>query len=440
VMFCISGLFSCNNEIVVGSDLLDDESIMIDVTDDVALQSSMLYTDPFTVFDSLVTDRRTVFLGKINDNEFGSLQASLALSFNMNASTPASYPIGEKSLKADSLILALTLDTLASYGDLSMPFRITVKELTEHLPSGRIITSDVELSAGMTWIDTTILIRPKDTVKIVNPSNGSILPIAPQIRLKMPADLAARILNDIPASTSDSAFVELIKGVYIEAVPLQESAMTGFNISTTAMSSSLSNKLIMYYTESDTIQKSYNYSINRRFANTSKYNTEGSVVEQNVQDSLLAAQVSYVQGFGGPRMKINLDNLDIFSDKIINYARLEIWAEPSTGLMGQFSAPNQLFAFTRNDDGTFQIIEDIVPASLSVVVAIFGGTKESKDGKVLYKMNITNQLKKFIKDPALERNIYITLPTQSEYIERAAIFGSGHDMFPMKIKVNFTTK
>lgn len=440
IMFCIAGHFSCNNEIVVGSDLLDDESILIDVTDDISLRSTMLYTGPFIVFDSIDQTRRTVFLGKINDGEFGSLQASLALTFNMNSSTSASYPIGEKSLKADSLILALTLDTLATYGDLSMPFRITVKELTSTLPSGRTINSDLEISSGMTWLDTMIMIRPKDTVKIVNPSNGSILPNVPQIRLKMPSELANRIISDKAASTSDSAFVQLIKGVYIEAIPLQETGMTGFNLSTTALSSTLSNKLIMYYTESDTVKKSYNYNINRRFVNTPKYEASGSVVDQYIQDSTLAANISYIQGFGGPRMKINLDNLDIFNDKIVNFARLEIWAEPSTGMMNQYLAPNNLFAFTRNKEGDIVTIKDINSITFSVVTTVFGGVKENKDGKVLYKMNITNQLKEFIKDPSLERNIYITVPSQREYIERAAFFGSDHDTHPMKIKVNFTNK
>lgn len=440
LLFLISGMYSCTNEIVVGSDLLDDEIILIDVTEDVQLNNAMVYNGPFVTFDSLVADRRTVFIGKITDPTFGTKEAALALGFNMSSSNPSAYPIGTKTLKADSLILSLAYDTLATYGSLTMPFHITVKQLVNTLPAGRTIQSDLAIQTGDTWVDTMVYIRPKDTVKIFNPVTKETLPVGFQIRFKLPQDVADRLINDVPASSTDSAFVALMKGVYIEAKPMGEEAMAGFNLSTTALASSLSNKLIMYYTEADTAKKIYNYGIRTRFVNTAKNEFAGSIADQYVQDSTLTAQVSFIQGFGGPRLKVNLSNLDIFQDKAINYAQLEFWAEPSTGILGQFAAPGQLYAFTKNSDGTYSVIKDILPISLSSAVAVFGGKKTTQDGKILYKMNITNQLRSFVKDASLDRNIYISTPSQAEYMDRAIIYGPAHDMYPMKIKVNFTTK
>lgn len=431
---------SCKDEIIVGSDLLDDEIIMVDVTDQVTMQSDVEPGNPFVTFDSLSLSRRTVFVGKISDGVFGSLTPSLALMFNLNTSSLPAYPVGEKPLRADSLVLALTYDTLATYGSLMMPFQVTVSSLSERLPAGTRLMSDLAVNTGQILADTIMYIKPKDSVRIVNPATEQTISQLPQMRVRLPIDLANRILFDTVAAVSDSAFAEIIKGVLIKANSADSRGVFGFNLSAQALSSSISNKLILYYTESDTVKKSYVYSINRRFANLTERDYTSSMVEAAVADSTLGNEIAYVQGFGGPMMKLTFKDLSALDDKIINFARLYITAESASGNFGEFPACNQLYAFKKESDGDFVTIDDIIASSASLTTTVFGGTKKESAGKATYILNITNQLKAFLKDPALERSIYLSVPLTAENIQRAVMYGAGHGSDAIKLKVNFTSK
>lgn len=431
---------SCKDEIIVGSDLLDDEIIMVDVTDQVTMQSDVEPGNPFVTFDSLSLSRRTVFVGKISDGVFGSLTPSLALMFNLNTSSLPAYPVGEKPLRADSLVLALTYDTLATYGSLMMPFQVTVSSLSERLPAGTRLMSDLAVNTGQILADTIMYIKPKDSVRIVNPATEQTISQLPQMRVRLPIDLANRILFDTVAAVSDSAFAEIIKGVLIKANSADSRGVFGFNLSAQALSSSISNKLILYYTESDTVKKSYVYSINRRFANVTERDYTSSMVEAAVADSTLGNEIAYVQGFGGPMMKLTFKDLSALDDKIINFARLYITAESASGNFGEFPACNQLYAFKKESDGDFVTIDDIIASSASLTTTVFGGTKKESAGKATYILNITNQLKAFLKDPALERSIYLSVPLTAENIQRAVMYGAGHGSDAIKLKVNFTSK
>lgn len=433
-------LSSCKDEIIVGSDLLDDEIIMVDVTDQVTMQSDVEPGNPFVTFDSLSLSRRTVFVGKISDGVFGSLTPSLALMFNLNTSSLPAYPVGEKPLRADSLVLALTYDTLATYGSLMMPFQVTVSSLSERLPAGTRLMSDLAVNTGQILADTIMYIKPKDSVRIVNPATEQTISQLPQMRVRLPIDLANRILFDTVAAVSDSAFAEIIKGVLIKANSADSRGVFGFNLSAQALSSSISNKLILYYTESDTVKKSYVYSINRRFANVTERDYISSMVEAAVADSTLGNEIAYVQGFGGPMMKLTFKDLSALDDKIINFARLYITAESASGNFGEFPACNQLYAFKKESEGDFVTIDDIIASSASLTTTVFGGTKKESAGKATYILNITNQLKAFLKDPALERSIYLSVPLTAENIQRAVMYGAGHGSDAIKLKVNFTSK
>lgn len=431
---------SCKDEIIVGSTLLDDELILVDVTDQIQLRSKTEYSVPFSSFDSLNQDRRVVCLGILDDNIFGKLTTQLALSFNINTSFPPNYPIDEKPLVVDSLVLVLTYDTLGTYGDLSSPFHVEINELTERIPSGRIIKSDTVFSLGNILADTMVYFKPQDSVSIINPTNGNVIRQIPQLRIKLSGEFADRLLHDKLSSTRDSAFVLFLKGINIKATPMNNNGMVGFNLSTLALSATTSNKLIMYYTESDTAKKVYNYNINRRFVNTVQRDYVGSMVEQHVLDSVLSDQISYIQGFAGPLVVVSLPNLDVLRNKIINYAELTVKAEKSSGMFGKFDAAPQIIAQRKNENGTLVNILDVFD-SLSDIKAVFGGEKKEENGIVTYKMNITNHLKQILKNPsAYPPELYLTVFNQRETIHRSIIFGANHELYKMRLKVNFTTK
>jgi hypothetical protein len=154
----------------------------------------------------------------------------------------------------------------------------------------------------------------------------------------------------------------------------------------------------------------------------------------------LGNEIGYIQGFGGPLIKLTFKDLSALDDKIINFARLYITAESASGNLGDFPASNQLFAFKKNSSGTMEIIDDILPINLATAISVFGGSKKVTGSKASYTMNITNQLRAFLKDPGLERSIYLSAPEQSENMQRVVIYGAGHGTDAIKLKVNFTSK
>lgn len=431
-------LISCQDEILVGSDLLDDNTILLDYTEQVQLTSSNIYTGPFTAFDSLNTGKRLVCLGNLDDNTFGQLRSELAISFNINSASPPNYPFGKKPLKFDSLVLVLTYDTVGTYGNINTSFRALVSKLENKLPAGDSISSDVDITYGEKLADTILTLKPKDSVRITNHIDGKSIKQLPQMRIRLSGEFGQQLLSDTTASKKDSVFNEVLKGVYIQLLPQNDNAMLGFNFSTVGLSSSVSNKMIMYYTESDTLKKVYNYSINRRFVNKVQRDFTGSLVEKTVQDSVLADKICYIQGFEGPKILVKMPKLDIFKDKIVNYVQLIVTADISSGTPGEYGALRQMVAETKDKNGKFKWISDIyAPEYLETV---FGGKKVEKNGKVTYTMNITNHVKDILKDPTIAPELYLSVPNQNEYIQRSVIYGANHDQYKMRIKVNFTSK
>lgn len=430
-------LLSCKDEIIVGSDLLDDELILVDITDEVEINSFTEFGEPFIAYNAATTGRRLAHIGQINDGLFGNLNAELALSCNIVTSTPPNYPIGTKSLQADSLVLSLLFDTLATYGDLSTPFRIEVRQLDQKMPTENIVKSDYSFSLGTLLVDTLIQIKPKDSVSVYNFTDKKNVKVIPQLRIVLPKSMAEALLNNKDAAISDTAFVSFLKGLHIRAIPQNNNGIFGFNLSASALASNVGNKLFMYYTESDTLKKTYSYPISNRFINTGQRDFTGSVVSQHVENNDLSGQLTFLQGFGGPRVKITFSNLDILKNKIINYAELTVTADKTSGLNGAYPAANQLFAFQKNSSDSLIYIQDIYNVTNAGIE--FGGIKKEVDGKMVYSMNITNQLKKMLEDPTFSPDIYLRTPFQEDFVQRSVIYGAKHDLYKMKLKVNFTT-
>jgi hypothetical protein len=437
-VFCFSiFLFSCKDEIIVGSELLDDQLILVDVTDAVEINSFTEFGEPFNAYNAAAQGRRLAHIGRINDGLFGDFNAELAITCNIVASTPPNYPIGTKSLQADSLVLSLLFDTLATYGDLSAPFRIEVRQLNQKMPTEAVVKSDYSFLLGDLLVDTLIRIKPKDSVTVYNFTDKKNIKVVPQLRLVLPKSMAEALLNNKEAAVSDTSFVNFLKGLHIRAIPQNDNGIFGFNLSATALVSNTGNKLFMYYTESDTLKKTYSYPISSRFVNTGQRDFTGSVVSQHVENNDLSNQLTFLQGFGGPRVKITLSNLDILKNKIINYAELTVTADKTSGLNDIYPAAGQLFAFQKNSTDSLIYIQDIYNVTNAGLE--FGGIKKEVDGKVVYSMNITNQLKKILEDPTFSPDIYLRTPFQEDFVQRSVIYGAKHDLYKMKLKVNFTT-
>ncbi len=441
-MFCLvlTFLCSCKDEIIVGGGLLDDEKILIDYTDTIGLISETIISDPIVVYDTANTSRRTYLMGQMKDSEFGTFTSHLALGFNINNSSPPSYPIGDKPLKFDSIVLVLTLDTLGTYGNPSgIPFHFQVYQLAKPLPFGRTIKSDISLDISNNVLaDVMKSVKPKDSTSIVNHADGKVIKLLPQIRIKLNDEFGKSIFEDKEAALKDSAFVALVKGIYMTATPMNQFGTFGVNFSSSAMFSSVSNKLVMYYTESDTIKKSYGYFINSKVINKIERNFEGSAVEKHVESPVLSGQQIYVQGLAGPKARVKFKNLETLKDKIINYAALEITLK-SGGDVAALVPLQQIMAERKDTSGLFYYIQDVIQTA-EHYKTVFGGGLTTRSGDQIYRLNVTNHLRKALIDPEFISDIYLNAFNESEEIKRSILYGAEHPEKKMRLKISYTKK
>jgi len=433
-------LTSCKDEIIVGGGLLDDEKILVDYTDTIGLTSETVMSEAIVVYDTANTSRRTYVVGQLKDSEFGTLTSDLALGFNINNSSPPSYPIGDKPLKFDSLVLVLTLDTLGTYGNPSgIPFHFQVYQLSKPLPFGRTIKSDISLEiSGNTLADVMKNVRPKDSTSIINHADGKAIKLLPQIRIKLNDEFGKSILENKEAALKDSAFVAFLKGIYMKATPMNQFGTFGINFSTAAMFSSVSNKLVMYYTESDTIKKSYGYFINSKVINKIERDINGSAVQKHIESPGLSGQQVYVQGLAGPKARIKFKNLETLKDKIINYAALEITLKSGGDASGLVPL-QQIMAERKDTSGLFFYIQDVVQTA-EHYKTVFGGGLTTRAGDQIYRMNITNHLRKALTDSEFISDIYINGFNESEEVKRSILFGADHPEKKMRLKISYTKK
>ncbi|MBL0098789.1 MAG: DUF4270 family protein [Saprospiraceae bacterium] len=137
LMIAVSFVWSCQDPILVGNDLLDDERLELKVSDNFDLSSQTIVGEKVTTYRPSV-DTRTYLLGQLNDDLFGKVSAELYMKFNMLSSTKANYHL-EQLLKFDSLVLVLGYDSLATYARSIAAQKIEVLELSESFAEKRHI-------------------------------------------------------------------------------------------------------------------------------------------------------------------------------------------------------------------------------------------------------------------------------------------------------------
>ena len=111
--------------------------------------------------------------------------------------------------------------------------------------------------------------------------------LAPQLRLKLNDSFGQALFNNASAAKNDTIFNEFFKGLYITSKsPNNESFVYGLNLSDEALiAQSGINKLIMYYTVSDTVKKSYEYNLHTATINKFDHDRSGSLVEKYISNT-----------------------------------------------------------------------------------------------------------------------------------------------------------
>ena len=131
----------------------------------------------------------------------------------------------------------------------------------------------------------------------------------------------------------------------------------------------------------------------------------------------------------------------------VNKAELELTVANLPGDNENLEPSSRIFAYFINDDGAFQVIDDIaIDRGILTSLSAYGGrlTEEEESGMNLqkYRLNLSTYFQRIVEGEQ-EQSIYLRLALATNFNKeiipsRSVIFGPGHSEHPMKLKLIYT--
>lgn len=441
-LLIIFGFISgCQDPILVGGTLLDDEKLEIGIVNNFDITSKVLDGERIITY-SPIFDNQTYLLGELDDPLYGNIAAELYLKFRLGTTKP-NY-LTETKLRFDSLVLVLQYDTLGTYGNTSGAQSIKVFELDEAINEKDTLYSDIQLKFlpnEVCKVERTI--NPKDSVRITNHLTKAQVTQAPQLRLRLDDQFGDALIKNDMANNNDTLLGEYLKGLYLTSTSQNNrSFMYGFNFTTSALATTAPiNKLIMYYTVNDTTAKVYEYLIHTATVNRFVHKRVGSQAESFITNATMGDSLCFLQGIGGIKSVIQFNDLSALDTLLINKAELEITVAEIPVENGVYRLPRQLIATRKNENGRQVLIDDIAQLLASNVTnfsPVFGGTPLTTGNQNIYNLNITNHIKRAVKDKNYNADLYLNVITEGENPSRVVFYGAKHSQYPVKLKITYT--
>ncbi len=433
----------CQDPILVGSDLLEDQKLNLVMIDTFNLSSSTIPGERVVTHRPTV-DSRNYLLGQLNDPVFGKVTSELYLKFQMGL-PKANYHL-EAGLKFDSLVLTMQFDSSATYGSRSSTQKLEIFQLDNVYSERDTFYSDLNLSFATRNVgEATKFINPKDSTSITDHVTRTAVKQAPHLRLRLSDGFGRALIGYEDAGKNDTIFNTYMKGFRITSTPVDNASFIyGFNFSNSALNAQGSlNKLVMYYTVASgdtTIRKTYEYFINVATMNKFIHDASGSQLQNTLTNTSLGNNQTYLIPMGGAKSVIKFNDIKKVSGLLINKAELEIYVAEPSGKDGYNSPPPQLTAGYKLSSGSLALIPDIAQLVSSNVDfgPVFGGALNTSNQVFKYTMNITNFVKSVLKDNNQPSDMYLGILTESEIARRALLYGAKHPVYPMKLKITYT--
>lgn len=432
----------CQEPIIVGNDLLKDEKINVDYQDNFLLQTVTLDTQRVFSYYNTVDDQ-TYLVGHLSDAVFGTVDASFYINAYMGG-TKANYGDISEKKQFDSLVLLLQYDTLGFYPqNYFSKQKIEIYQLANTFPDVDSAYTDFKVAVNDTPIFSKIMnLSPIDSISVLDRDSNKLVKLAPHFRAHLDDAFGKSLFENSSAASSDTDFSNFFKGLYIKTDPTFANSLAGFNLNDASLSNAkFTNKLVMYYTVSDTIKKQYTYYLSSRSINRFEHEKSGSQLAGAIADTMVSDVKSYIEGLGGSSVKVKFKDLvSTLQDKSINQAILEFTVEDLSTTLN-YASPAQILVF-RELDGEKILIEDFAILSqfgLSRFRADLGGIPyKNSGGTISYQINITNHIKRYLEGAIANGDIILSAAIPSERPNKAVILGPKHPVTPMKLKVIYT--
>ncbi|MBC8315880.1 MAG: DUF4270 domain-containing protein [Bacteroidales bacterium] len=351
------------------------------------------------IMDSIRTDELpSLVLGSIVDPVFGKTTASFYTQFLLS-SEQIDFGVNPR---LDSLVLILYYGTY--YGDTNTLQQLRVFEVSEDIDYDSSYYSNQSLDTyGIELANMTYRPAPKDSIIIWGK------PVAPHLRINLSNHsnyLGNKILfapDHVLSSTTE--FVNFMKGLYVEAIPVSSRGALINYVPSTGLS-----KMVIYFRNEDVGDSlHFNLPIDLVSARFNTYNHHGyedaspDFKQQLVyKDTTLGKNQVYLQSLGGVKLKLQFPYFKSLLDSLgpiaINSAILTF---KNSEMDSTWIPPPQLAMYKVDSAGRItQIIDELDGLSY------FGGAY-NKDERI-YWFRLTRHFQRLLLSDSVEKyNTYV---------------------------------
>ena len=426
-------VLACNQESIIGTDLLPDQDVIIEFTDTLSLSAATVPGDSLVVFvvgDFGNTNLSTSLIGQSDESLFGQSQGFSYFNINLNGSDSLNF----EDAFIDSVVLTIPYDTSYNYGPENASFEFKVHKLSETL-------EDIDTFYTNSFFDYDPMVlgsrsyQPSllDTFPVYSAVEDSVLALMPHIRIPFTdQNHIDELLSSAFEAENDTIFGESNFG-YTLIAETDDNAYVALNMANESISL---RRITVYYTLDGGDKNEYNFAIGAIRSFAFEHNIVGSDVESSITDQSFADSLIYVQGLMGPNIEIDLSSVLALERGSVNYAEIEVNVADILGYDLDENLPIESFgAFYRDEDGGLNQIEDYTLAFNSSLPSFFDGNLVTDEGNNSYKFIITHHILNLINQNIDNTDLVLVPINKQRTANRSVIYGTDNSQKPIKLKL-----
>ncbi len=417
--------FSCSDPNELGMELLPSTDI-IEVRNTVDKSSISAYT--FTDGPIRTDQASKNLLGSIYDPVFGKTTINFAAQFRLQG-----YPAFGTNPIVDSVKLFLSYKKF--YGDTLTPQKLRVYELTKSIyadstnAKGESVNYPYYQDIDLKSMASSQLLGEKEFTPKIRFASESQDTFFQSIVIPLDNSFGQKFANaDSLQLINNEVFLELFKGLYIEAEELSEPGGAILTQEAVFSSRSPGSALAIYFNNDENKAKEKPDTMYQAFAITPfsarvssiGHDYSGTEFYAGLNRETMEDTLIYVQATGGLKSKIYIDGLTTWKDSsniAINKAELIFQIDTIASDFRNFWPPSQLILTALDESG-----KEFLPKDYFFSSTYYGGYLRSD---YTYRFNIAQHLQELIEEKSLENlGFYLSPLVKNSEANRVVLKGS----------------
>jgi hypothetical protein len=435
LLVIMSASNSCNKSSEFGADLLQDDAFNVSSLKDFKLSAYTQLADSVRAFNILSALSDSIMLfGRLVDPYFGVSRSEVA--FNMRLKRIVDQ--WDPEFTFDSMVFFIAVDPLNFFGDTLKPIDIKVHQLKEQFPITDTVffsNKDIAYEPQVIGQLNNYSFTPKSFKEIIDttsdPPDTTRQRILVQIRMD---EFGMTLFNNPEVFESTANFNSIFKGLYLRTD--SDGPLMGLSL-TNPMT-----QIRLYYSKGENAQAPIEIEINPVSLRTVRFfhEPQSYPIYEFLNNPIKGDSLVFIQGMSGARTIVELNDLESLRGKSIKFAQLDFYIAEIPENENEFiKIPPHIIFATLNKEGRIADVDEVLAlTSSSSSIQNLGGrvVEDIIDGRKVrkYSLIMTAHLLRILAGQETNKIVLSPLGT-SKRANRVIIYGPGHSMFPMQLKI-----